>query len=70
MLTVFKVFIKDHNFFCIDVVIGGQVQKVEAIDGIIPLLGHRIATWYAMSRYLVKLTKLGAWRYSDPIVIV
>ena len=36
-----------------------------------PLIGHCIATWYAVFRYLVKLTELetslGAWRYSDPI---
>ena len=40
----------------------------------IPLLGHCFATWYAISWYLVKLTEfgnqLGAWRYSDLIVVL
>ena len=27
-------------------------------DGIVPLIGHCIATWYAVFRYLVKLTEL------------
>ena len=32
--------------------------KIRKLKKIIPLLGHCIATWYAMSRYLVKLTGL------------
>ena len=33
---------------------------------IVPLIGHCVATWYAVFRYFVKLMELGV-RYSDLI---
>ena len=38
------------------------------VTEIIPLLGHCIATWYAMSRYLVKLTEFEiSWVRSETV---
>ena len=42
--------------------------KIRKLMNIIPLLGHCIATWCAMSRYLVKLTGLETiWGRGDTV---
>ena len=39
-----------------------------SFQGIIPLLGHCVAMWYAMSRYLVKLAELEtSWGCGDTV---
>ena len=36
--------------------------------GVVPLIGHCIATWYAAFRYLVKLTELEtSWGRGDTV---
>ena len=48
-----------------------HIQICENTGGINQLFGHCMATWYAMSRFLVKLTEIGTnwrvWLNSDPI---
>ena len=43
-------------------------KRYDKTSLIIPLLGHCIATYYAMSRYLVKLTELEtSWGHVDTV---